>query len=268
MGVVNPHLIHHALRPSGRATDTKHNYGATSMTRYISLHICTLLLITTTAFATPPFPDALDRAAIRVDKTDDIGYDALILGNGDINALLYTEGGTPALILTKNDVWDARLDSKLDPPLPTLKLLKQLGASGKKFENILEPGTTFKGPDSYHAHPYPCPRACARIVCGDPTSAQWRQIRAEGKENGFALEEGAGVMRISGTSGASNGYACAVANREIGVPRRIRLTVEGSENARFFVELGSLKPGVHFFERLARVPHEIAGGCLRSSRWV
>ena len=216
------------------------------MTRYTFFHICNFLLITTAAFATPPFPEALDRAAIRVEKTDDIAYDALILGNGDINALLYSEGGAPALVLTKNDVWDARLDSKFDPPLPTLKLLKRLGASGKRFEEILEPGTSFSGPDSYHAHPYPCPRACARLLFGNLTGTQWRQIRAEGKENGFVREGEAGVMRIVGAAGASNGYACAIANQEKGGPQRIRLTVEGSQNARFFVEVGSAKPGEHF----------------------
>ena len=235
------------------------------MTRYTSLHVFTLLLITTAAFATPPFPDALNRAAISVDKSGNIAYDALILGNGDINALLYTEGGAPALVLTKNDVWDARLDSKLDPPLPTLELLKRLGTSGKRFEEILEPGTTFEKPDSYHAHPYPCPRACARLIVGDSTGTRWRQIRAQGNTNAFAREGGAGVMRIDGAAGTSNGYACSVADPGIGALRRIRLTVRGSENARFFVELGSDQPARALFQRLAGEPDGAERDFLRSA---
>ena len=210
-------------------------------------HVFTaFLLVAATAFAAPPFPEALDRAAIRVEKTDDIAYDALILGNGDINALLYTEGGTPALVLTKNDVWDARLDSKLDPPLPTLELLKRLGKTGASFEYVIEPGATFSGPDSYHAHAYPCPRACARVVFGNPSETAWRQIRAEGKENSFAPEGDAGVMRIVGAAGASNGYALSIADREIGDPKRLRLSVCGTENARFFVDITSAGGGVVF----------------------
>ncbi|MDP7305887.1 MAG: hypothetical protein QGG09_22435, partial [Pirellulaceae bacterium] len=77
---------------------------------------------------TIPFSQALDAAAISVGRLDSILDHALILGNGDINALVYSEAGQLRLMLTKNDVWDARLDSKLDPPLPTLKLIKKLAA--------------------------------------------------------------------------------------------------------------------------------------------
>ena len=118
-----------------------------------------------------PYPAALDAAAVTVDRLDDILDYSLLVGNGDINALVYSAGGQLRLMLTKNDVWDARLDSKLDPPLPTLTLIKKLGpVSPTKYGNssvVLEEGSTWKGPDSYHAHPYPCPRPCARLVLGD-----------------------------------------------------------------------------------------------------
>ncbi len=119
----------------------------------------------------PPYPQALDAAAIGVDRLDSIVNYGLLIGNGDVNALIYSEGGDLKLMLTKNDVWDARLDSKLDPPLPTLKLIKSLAAQGPTIYGnrsiILEKGSTWKGPDSYHAHPYPCPRACGRLVLGN-----------------------------------------------------------------------------------------------------
>ncbi|MEA1951551.1 MAG: hypothetical protein U9N87_09210, partial [Planctomycetota bacterium] len=109
-----------------------------------------------------PFPDALQTAAISVDRLDNIIDYALILGNGDINALVYAKDGRVHMMLTKNDVWDARLDSKLDPPIPTLDLIKKQAGQFPK-NDILPEGSNWKGPDSYHAHPYPCPRACAAL---------------------------------------------------------------------------------------------------------
>ena len=67
-----------------------------------------------------PFPLALSRASIALATLDDPINDALILGNGDVNGLLFAEGDDLVFRLTKNDVWDARLDTALDPPLPLL----------------------------------------------------------------------------------------------------------------------------------------------------
>jgi hypothetical protein len=66
--------------------------------------------------------------------------------------------------VTKNDVWDARLDTQLDPPLPTLQRIKALAAGEwKQRDTILPDDAKWNGPDSYHAHAYPCPRMCARV---------------------------------------------------------------------------------------------------------
>jgi len=67
-------------------------------------------------------------------------------------------------------VWDARLDTTLDPPLPTLKRIKELGGGTWTDRKLILPeDSTWEGPDSYHAHPYPCPRACARLILGTPS---------------------------------------------------------------------------------------------------
>jgi len=88
-----------------------------------------LMVGATSVWAAPtiPFADSLEGAAVSVDRLDDILKYALIIGNGDINALVYTDSGNIELILTKNDVWDARLETALDPPLPTLARIKELG---------------------------------------------------------------------------------------------------------------------------------------------
>ncbi|HEO72156.1 MAG TPA: hypothetical protein ENN80_12915, partial [Candidatus Hydrogenedentes bacterium] len=107
------------------------------------------------------FPEALERSAVTLATLDEAINDALILGNGDLNGLLFAEGDDLVLRVTKNDVWDARLDAALNPPLPTLERLKELG-KGPWLDRqwILPEGFELEGPDSYHAHPYPCPRAC------------------------------------------------------------------------------------------------------------
>ncbi|HBO44435.1 MAG TPA: hypothetical protein DD670_10980, partial [Planctomycetaceae bacterium] len=123
-----------------------------------------------------PFPRALEAAAISVPRLDDIHECALIVGNGDINALVYQEGNQLLIRITKNDVWDARLPTENDPPLPTLKRLKELGGSGEWPNKgwIVPEGYRFRGRDSYHAFPYPCPRACAVVEIVLPDSGSMK----------------------------------------------------------------------------------------------
>ena len=114
--------------------------------------------------ASVPYPEALGRATVDVSSLDEPAHDALLLGNGDLNGLLLTEGDDLVFNITKNDVWDARLDTKPDPPLPTLARLKELSRGPWPDRKLVLPeGSTWKGPDSYNAHAYPCPRACARV---------------------------------------------------------------------------------------------------------
>lgn len=90
---------------------------------------------------------------------------------GDTNGLLYCEKGQLVLRVTKNDVWDARVLTENDPPLPALKRLKELGASGqwdgKGGEDwILPEGVSPPKADSYRSNAFPCPRACAVVRLG------------------------------------------------------------------------------------------------------
>ncbi|MCC6694939.1 MAG: hypothetical protein IT365_04820 [Candidatus Hydrogenedentes bacterium] len=121
-----------------------------------------LLTAGSLALAEVPYPAALDRAAVAMGTLGEPINDAIILGNGDLNVLVFAEGNDLVIRVTKNDVWDARLDSPLDPPIPTLARLLELGPLPEwtDREYILPAGSAWKGPDSYHAHAYPCPRAC------------------------------------------------------------------------------------------------------------
>ena len=193
--------------------------------------------------ATIPFPNALRSADISVDRLDDVLSKSLLLGNGDINALLYSEGGQLKLMLTKNDVWDARLDAKLDPPLPTLELIERLvGQEGPRYggsSTILEEGWGNHGSqDSYHAHPYPCPRPCGRLVLSNQAEKPvWRQIRAQGSHNAWQYRDGSAVMSIEGRPESSNGYAFEPLRLSTEKYDRLAITVSGSENAQYYVDL-------------------------------
>ena len=186
-----------------------------------------------------PFPRALDGAAISVKALESILDDALLLGNGDLNGLLYSDGGGLVLRLTKNDVWDARLDAQRDPPIPTLKRLKQLGAGQWPDRNLILPeGSTWKGPDSYHSHSYPCPRACGLVRLGAPPSKpRWRCIRAQGRHNAWERKANAAVMSIQGRKEASNGYAYGPLDLSTDDYTTLRVRLSGSENAQFYIDI-------------------------------
>ncbi|NQV34227.1 MAG: hypothetical protein HQ515_16150, partial [Phycisphaeraceae bacterium] len=191
------------------------------------------------AAQTIPFVQALDRAAVSVERLDSILEHALIIGNGNINALVYSDSGNLELVLTKNDVWDARLDTTLDPPLPTLARIKALARGEWPDRNLVLPeGSTWKGPDSYHANPYPCPRACARLILGTRTRrAHWQQIRAQGQHNGWESLDNVGIMSISGQAGASNGWKIDPVEFSTDDYTTLRVALSGSTNAQYYVDV-------------------------------
>jgi len=225
-----------------------------------------LMVGATSVWAAPtiPFADSLEGAAVSVDRLDDILKYALIIGNGDINALVYTDSGNIELILTKNDVWDARLETALDPPLPTLARIKELGRGDWPNRNqVLPAGVEWTGPDSYHAHPYPCPRACAKLVLGTrPAQGRWRRIRAEGRRNAWESLDGAGVMSIVGNAGASNGWKYDLPAFSTDDYNTIRLTISGSANAQYYVDVMDLWGQVVFATKWQATPERTVTQCF------
>jgi len=195
-----------------------------------------------------PFPNALDAAAISVDRLDSILDFGLLVGNGDVNALVHAQGGQLAMMLTKNDVWDARLDSALDPPLPTLELIERLAKEPAPHggrSTLLPDGWGNHGADSYHAHPYPCPRACGRLLLSNrPPKPVWRCIRAQGTHNAWEFRDGAAVMSIEGRAEVSDGYSLEPLNLDTSRHTRLRLVVSGTENALYYVDILDSEGGI------------------------
>lgn len=63
------------------------------------------------------YPDALNSAAIVQSSICNVDTNGMIIGNGDINAIIYSGKDQLIMHLAKNDVWDARLITEKDMPL-------------------------------------------------------------------------------------------------------------------------------------------------------
>ena len=166
---------------------------------------------------------ALDAAEVRQTTLGGIAENSLLLGNGDINALLYASGAGLKLRLTKNDVWDARINTASDPALPVIDV----------------PNHTVTGtggdPPSWN-NPYPCPLACAVLDIASPGGASpWVNIRAEGTVNTWEYADGTATMAIQGAAGASNGWRTPVTTGQVYTKMHVKLS--GSANARYFLEV-------------------------------
>jgi hypothetical protein len=207
--------------------------------------VACLLVASQVSAADIPYVKALDASAISQEKLAGSSQHALLLGNGDINALLFASGRNLVLRLTKNDVWDARLETSNDPPLPTLKRIKELAAGEwKNRGRILPEGYKDKGTDGFHAKPYPCPRPCADLQIGGgpdaaPDKLMWKQHRAQGAKNSWR-REGDGktaVMSIQGGVGSSNGWNYGPISVSTDKYPKLRVRLSGSANAKYFVQI-------------------------------
>lgn len=170
------------------------------------------------------FDNALEAAAIRQTSLADIGDNSLILGNGDLNGLLYASGnGKLRLRLTKNDVWDARMDTSGDPELA-----------------VIDPAThkIAKGgyPSCSWDKPYPCPLACGVLeFVSAGAGKSWRPIRAEGKINDWAFDGQFATMAIEGRAGASCGWQTDMVPE--GKFDKVRIRLSGTGNARHYLDV-------------------------------
>jgi len=88
---------------------------------------------------TIPFVDSVEDAAIIQSGSLDFLENALLLGNGDINALVAARLDSIQLRLTKNDVIDARVDTSNDlPPIRKKNCLFELCAASSGTVTIPE----------------------------------------------------------------------------------------------------------------------------------
>lgn len=134
-----------------------------------------------------PFPEALEAAAITQPSIDDLDRKAMIVGNGDINALIFSRGNELIMQVAKNDVWDARLDTAKDGPLLKVDVAKRTWEGGVR-------------PPSWEK-PYPTQTPPCVI-----------SIPLDGKIVGTKLDLRRGVALIKTTNGLITIRALAQAN--------------------------------------------------------
>jgi hypothetical protein len=100
-----------------------------------------------------PYPEALAASAVTVDKISDISKCGLVVGNGELNVIVYSSWDELRLRIAKNDCWDLRIATENDPPMP-----------------IIDPAkgtvTNHHGTAGSWATPYPTALPCAEIVLG------------------------------------------------------------------------------------------------------
>ena len=80
-----------------------------------------------------PYPDALAAAAVLESKLSDIRSLGLVVGNGELNAIIYSSADNNLhLRISKNNCWDMRINTQDDPLLPLVDIAagKAVGAHG------------------------------------------------------------------------------------------------------------------------------------------
>ena len=121
-----------------------------------TVRLVSLLLLVTIglhASETIPYPDAIKSAAVSVNSISHISRNGLVVGNGELNAIIYSVGNDLRLRIGKNDCWDLRVNTKNDPPMPVID-----PATGTV--------TGFHGPAGSWESPYPIALPCAELILG------------------------------------------------------------------------------------------------------
>ena len=128
----------------------------------MSVFVATLLtLLCCSGFvqASIPFEEALKEANVALTSLQDGQRDGLILGNGDLYGIVWEKDSGLFMRITKNDIWDARVDTSKDGELPRVNVVTHQvsGATG--------------APPSY-AKLYPQPRCAAALRLGPVSASQ------------------------------------------------------------------------------------------------
>ena len=105
-----------------------------------------------------PYPDALNGAAVSVNTISNISKNGLVVGNGEVNAIIYSVGNNLHLRIGKNDCWDLRVNTKNDPPMAVID-----PATGTV--------TGAHGPAGSWDSPYPTALPCAELILGGTNQA-------------------------------------------------------------------------------------------------
>jgi hypothetical protein len=102
-----------------------------------------------------PFAKSLEAANVSLPQITNGQEQGMLIGNGDMYGLVWQSGANIQLRITKNDIWDARVNTEKDGPLPRVNIAKGT-VSGP-----------VGAPPSYDL-PYPQPKIAATIQLQTP----------------------------------------------------------------------------------------------------
>ena len=173
-----------------------------------------------------PFPQALEEANVSLSSMLDAHRESLIIGNGDLYGIVWERDGVLTMRITKNDIWDARVDTSKDGELPRVNI-----ATGKV--------TGPKGAPPSYKKPYPHPRCAAALRLGAGNGegrVSWACIRRSARNGLTSVENAPGTaMHVAGPKGASTGYSATLPTPVEASAFKLRL--KGSSNASYYVNL-------------------------------
>ena len=128
-----------------------------------------LPLLATARAADIPYPAALDAAAVTLPDVSDISKKGLVVGNGELNAIVYSSGNDIRLRVSKNDCWDMRINTEENPPLPTVDVAKQTFT-----------GEQGKAPPSWEKYVHPTALPCTDISLAAPGGqTAWKSAKLD-----------------------------------------------------------------------------------------
>ncbi|NQT39927.1 MAG: hypothetical protein HQ581_20710, partial [Planctomycetes bacterium] len=173
-----------------------------------------------------PFEAALEDANVALSSMASGQSESLILGNGDLYGIVWEKDGGLYLRVTKNDIWDARVDTSGDPPMPKVDIPNNTVSGAKS------------APPSY-SRPYPQPRCAAALRLGPMTpksGVRWTCIRSAAKHQfESAADRASATMQVGGAAGSSTGYR-ATLSRAVDASA-LHLKITGSANALVYVNV-------------------------------
>ena len=190
-----------------------------------TLTLFSALLLTAAASAAEiPFPTALDAAAVEQTPMAVEIPGSLILGNGDLNGILWHHNGQLRFSITKNDACDGRLETAQDPELVRVDVANHQWTTPDGC----------RAPRSW-SHPYPCPLICGHVDLGGQDAAGWSLARHHAKAAiRFDADTQQVVATIAGKSGDSAGWGFVPQVR--GEAHKVTAKFSGSANAKWYLD--------------------------------
>lgn len=148
------------------------------------------------------YPDALKRSDIVLGPLLDHIENVLLIGNGDIQAILKRTHEHIIMNLSKNDIWDRRMDTSKDSELiTTQELMEEIAICGNVTDGNLDINECYRKEfaekvanleHSYQDHPYPSSLLCASVCITAKLS--------NGECNRLSLEEGTVYCHVNTAS--------------------------------------------------------------------